>query len=168
MRTAKRELSHSLRIRNCQSEDIRSMACLHAQVYIKEYGLNPIFERSTLPGLLDFMESKPPGNIWIAESGNRIVGFIGIVGKDSEIAQLRWFLVDPEFRGMGLGRRLMTLAMDYCREQGFKHVFLWTFNELEIARHLYQTFGFTLAEKVPRENWKKGLVDERWDLTLGK
>jgi len=142
------------------------MARLHAAVYIKEYGLNPIFERSTLPSLLGFLESRSAGNIWVAESANRIVGFIGIVGTDSETAQLRWFLVDPEFRGMGLGRKLMTLAMNYCREEGFKHVFLWTFNELEIARHLYQTFGFSLTEKVPRENWKQGLVDERWDLAL--
>ena len=161
------DLTYPLRIRSFQPGDISYMACLHARVYVKEYGLDPIFEKSTLPGLLDFLESKRAGNIWVAESGNRIVGFIGIIGRDSETAQLRWFLVDPEFRGMGLGRRLMTLAMDYCREQGFKHVFLWTFSELYIARHLYRTFGFSLTEKVPRDNWKKGLVDERWDLNIG-
>ena len=167
MSSIRREMSHPLRIRSFQPGDISYMACLHARVYVKEYGLDPIFEKSTLPDILDFLESKPAGNIWVAESGNRIVGFIGIIGTDSVTAQLRWFLVDCEFRGMGLGRRLMTLAMDYCREKGIRNVYLWTFSELEIARHLYQTFGFSLTEKVPRDNWKKGLVDERWDLDLG-
>ena len=161
-----RDLSHPLRIRNCQPEDIGYMACLHAAVYIKEYGLDPIFEKTTLPGLLDFLESKRAGNIWVAESGNRIVGFIGIIGRDSETAQLRWFLVDPEFRGMGLGKKLMETGLAYCRDLKYQKVFLWTVKDLDAARHLYEKFDFSITETKEHFLWEKNIVEERWDLVL--
>ncbi|MDO9509624.1 MAG: GNAT family N-acetyltransferase [Thermovirgaceae bacterium] len=73
---------------------------------------------------------------------------MGVVATDSEPAQLRWFLIEPEFRGFGLGRRLMTTAMDYFREKGFKRVFLWTFDERDATRHLYREYGFLPTEKT--------------------
>jgi DNA-binding MarR family transcriptional regulator len=52
-------------------------------------------------GFLAFSRSEQPGTIWIAEDGDQIVGSIAIAGIDSETAQLRWFLIEPEYRGSG-------------------------------------------------------------------
>ncbi len=89
-----------------------------------------------------------------------------MAGIDSETAQLRWFLIEPEYRGIGLGRRLMTVAMDHCREKGYRKVFLWTFSDLNAARHLYKEYGFHITEEHPNDSWKAGLVEERWDITM--
>ena len=49
----------------------------------------------------------------------------------------------------------MTEAVTYCREQNFARVYLWTFAELEAARHLYSSFGFRKTEEEENDNWKE-------------
>lgn len=153
-------------IRTRRTGDMGYIAYRHAVLYQEEYGLKPVFEQYVMDGLLAFQKSQAVGEIWIAESGGRIAGFIGVVASDSDTAQLRWFLIEPEFRGLGLGRRLMTTAMDFCREKGFRHVFLWTFDELDAARHLYREYGFLPTERTGNDIWKDGVTEERWDLNL--
>jgi GNAT superfamily N-acetyltransferase len=102
----------------------------------------------------------------MAEYGGKVAGFIAIIRIDEQSAQLRWFLIEPEFRGMGLGRRLMSIAMEYCREKRFKKVFLWTFQGLDAACHLYETYGFRMTEQARNDVWKKGIVEERWEVNL--
>lgn len=153
-------------IRTQKSGDAGYIAYRHGVLYEQEYGLDRVFEQYVVKSLAEFLADRPLGDIWVAECDGQIAGFIGIVGVDAQTAQLRWFLVEPEFRGLGLGRRLITTALDFCRQNGLRHVFLWTFQELSAARHLYRSFGFTPTEHVPNDTWKKGLVEERWDTTL--
>lgn len=170
MKSIKRILSNgkgkAITIRTHRIGDLGYITYRHAILYQQEYGLGPVFEEYLLEGLLAFSRSEQPGTIWIAEDGDQIVGFIAMAGIDSETAQLRWFLIEPEYRGIGLGRRLMTVAMDHCREKGYRKVFLWTFSDLNAARHLYKEYGFHITEEHPNDSWKVGLVEERWDITM--
>lgn len=151
-------------IRTQQPGDLGYIAYRHTVVYSKEYALNPIFETYVLESLLTYAKSPQAGTIWVAECEGRIAGFIAIIGINAETAQLRWFLIEPEFRGVGLGRRLMACAMDYCHDQKYRHVLLWTFHGLDAACHLYETYGFVLTEQIPNNIWKQGIVEERWEL----
>lgn len=159
-----RQRDGEIEIRNVKPGDLGYIAYRHGVLYSLEYELDPVFEIYVLEGLLKYAKGTQEGKIWVAESGGRIAGFIAIIGIDGETAQLRWFLIEPEFRGIGLGRRLMSAAMEYCRDQKFKKVFLWTFHGLDAACHLYKAHGFTLTEQVPNDTWKKGIVEERWEL----
>ncbi len=60
----------------------------------------------------------------------------------------------------------MTKAIDYCKQKKFSRVFLWTKQNLEAAHHLYSSFGFILVEKLENNTWKKGVIEERWELLL--
>lgn len=166
MRILTPEQDEAITIRTEKAGDAGYIAYRHGVLYEREYGLDRVFEKYVLKSLDEFLEKRPTGNIWVAECDGRIAGFIGIVGVDEQTAQLRWLLIEPEFRGKGLGRRLIATALDFCRQNGFRRVFLWTYRELVTARHLYGSFGFTLSEQVPNDTWKKGLVEERWDLVL--
>ena len=153
----------SVIIRSQRPGDAGYVSYMHGVLYEKEYGMDRVFEQYVISGIAKFLETKSEGNLWVAEAGGRIIGSIGIVGVDKETAQLRWFLLEPEYRGTGLGRRLMNVAMDYCREKDFKKIFLWTFQGLDAARHLYRSFGFTPTEEVENNTWRDKLVEERWD-----
>ncbi|HOI82492.1 MAG TPA: helix-turn-helix domain-containing GNAT family N-acetyltransferase [Synergistales bacterium] len=170
MRSIRSILSHGnnreISIRTHRIGDLGYIIYRHAVLYQEEYGLGPVFEDYLLEGFLAFSRSEQPGTIWIAEDGDQIVGSIAIAGIDSETAQLRWFLIEPEYRGVGLGRRLMTVAMDHCRDKGYRKVFLWTFSDLHAARHLYKEYGFQITEEHPNDSWKPGIVEERWDISL--
>lgn len=153
-------------IRSYQPGDAGYIAYRHAVLYAQEYGLKPVFEKYVIEGLRDFLNCPEKGKLWIAETTDKIAGFIAIIKTDEKTAQLRWFLIEPEFRGKGLGRCLMTEAVTYCREQNFARVYLWTFAELEAARHLYSSFGFRKTEEEENDTWKNRVVEEKWELNL--
>lgn len=153
-------------IRTQKSGDAGYIAYRHCVLYEKEYGLGGTFEQYVLDSLVKYIEHRSEGEIWVAEYNGQIVGSIGIVSTDKSTAQLRWFLIEPEFRGKGLGRQLMTKAVDYCKQKKFSRVFLWTKQNLEVAHHLYSSFGFIPVEQVENNTWKRGVVEEQWELLL--
>ena len=138
----------------------------HGVLYEREYELDQVFEKYVLAGVLAFLENPAGGEMWVAEVGDRIAGFIAVVRINPHTAQLRWFLIEPEFRGCGLGQRLMDTLMEFCRQQNYQHIFLWTFQGLDAARHLYERYGFRLTEEKPNNTWKNQLTEQRWDLDL--
>ena len=83
-----------------------------------------------------------------------------------EAAQLRYFLIEPEYRGIGLGSKLMDLYMDFLRECGYKRSYLWTTSELHSAISLYKRFGFQLTEEKESTAFGKLVTEQRYDLTL--
>jgi N-acetylglutamate synthase-like GNAT family acetyltransferase len=151
-----------------QPGDIGELVRLHGVLYAEEYNLNSGFEGYVAEGLGKFVRANEDerGRIWIAESEARIVGSIAIVRLPERVAQLRWFLVHPEARGLGLGQRLIAGALEYCRELKARSVFLWTLNELSAAAHLYRRAGFCLTEQKTHEIWGTVRTEERYDLTL--
>src|SRR5688572_22407407 len=118
-----------MRIRtNIESGDIGYIIYLHGILYAQEYHLDHTFEGYVASGLGEFAKSynERKDRLWLAEENDRIVGSIAIAGQPKQCAQLRWFLVHPEVRGTGLGGRLLSHAVEFCRERGFQSAFLWT------------------------------------------
>ena len=81
--------------------------------------------------------------------------------------QLRWFLLVPEVRGSGLGRRLLEAALAYGRERGFSRIFLWTFADLEGARRLYERAGFRITETKTGLIWGAERTELRMEMAFG-
>lgn len=151
-------------IRTMKLGEAGYIAYRHSILYEKEYGLGGTFEQYVLDSLTKYIDEQPEGEVWIAEHSGRMVGSIAIVRTEEKTAQLRWFLIEPEYRSAGLGRQLMTIAMDYCKQKKFSRVYLWTFQDLKAARHLYKSFGFRPTEQVESNGWRNGVVEERWDM----
>jgi GNAT superfamily N-acetyltransferase len=97
-----------------------------------------------------------------------MVGCIAIVAAAPETAQLRWFLVDPSARGLGLGKRLMREALTFCKSCGYVRVILWTERSLETAAHLYRAVGFRMVEEKPGRLWGADVVEEKYEIILGR
>lgn len=105
--------------------------------------------------------------IWIAEDNKEFAGCVGLVKENEKTAMLRWFIVESSIRGKGVGTQLVQTVLDYCKEQQYERVFLWTVSSLPIARRLYEKFGFKITEtKEEKVLWGQRLVEERWDLEL--
>ncbi|MGP9420878.1 bifunctional helix-turn-helix transcriptional regulator/GNAT family N-acetyltransferase [Ewingella sp. AOP9-I1-14] len=124
---------------------------MHGSYYAREHNFGSFFEAKVAAGLADFAGrlDKPGNQIWLAMQNGRIVGSVAIDGEDlaNDDAHLRWFILDDGCRGSGAGRKLIAAAMQFCDEQGFPAVQLWTFNKLTAARRLYESFGFELAKE---------------------
>ncbi|WKA53034.1 bifunctional helix-turn-helix transcriptional regulator/GNAT family N-acetyltransferase [Planococcus shixiaomingii] len=154
-------------IRPFRAGDIGYVAYLHGIVYGKTYHFSESFEYYVLKGLTEFMANREGGELWIAEVNGEIAGSIAITKATDDIAQLRWFVLDENYQGLGIGKQLMKTALAFCRAQQYRQVFLWTVNILGAARYLYESNGFVLTEKKPNTEWADTeLYEERWDLKL--
>jgi DNA-binding MarR family transcriptional regulator/GNAT superfamily N-acetyltransferase len=156
-------------IRSFQAGDVGYVAHLHGILYDKTYKFGPMFEYYVMKGLAEFMMNSDGGELWVAEVNGKIVGSIAITKSNDTVAQLRWFILDENYQGLGIGKKLMETAINFCHNQGYQYVFLWTVSILETARYLYNKYNFTLTEEKSNDEWTgTQLVEERWDLDLTK
>jgi len=108
-----------------------------------------------------YLEEGSGSNFWVAElstpvsadaSGNgtvrelkSIIGMIGVNRIDMHTVEIRRLRVDPSHRQRGVGTRLIEVALQFCREQGYLKVLLDTRVERTDAIALFERFGFQLT-----------------------
>ena len=156
-----------IQIRTCKPGELSYISYLHCLVYEKEYDFDHTFEYYLLDAMAEYLKgSESKGNVWVVDNDGTVGGSIAIVEKEGNTAQLRWFILTPELRSLGLGKKLMETALEYCRAKKYDKVFLWTVAHLEAARHLYEQYGFSKMEEIAHSIWGQDIVEERWDLDL--
>ncbi|OPA26152.1 helix-turn-helix domain-containing GNAT family N-acetyltransferase [Bacillus cereus] len=154
-------------IRPFQPGDVGYVAQLHGEYYRKHHGFIQIFEYYVMKGLSEFVYNSSGGELWIAEVDGERAGSIAIKKDDKNTAQLRWFILDDRYQGLGIGTNLFETALGYCEEHNYKQIYLWTISTLNAARHLYAKYGFTMTEEKENIEWcGKKIIEERWDLEL--
>ena len=143
---------------------------LHARYYNEHWGFGLFFESKVATELSEFLCRFEEGRdgFWIAHLNGNIAGSIAIDGikAKTEGAHLRWFIVAPEYQGKGVGERLLGEAISFCKRMSFPSVYLWTFDGLSAARHLYEKFGFKLSEQREGTQWGKTVIEQQFELTL--
>lgn len=141
----------------------------HGKLYNEENSYGISFEAYVAGGLSEFYRSydAEKDSVWICEDKDKIIGFLLLMHRDeTAAAQLRYFYLEPEYRGIGLGNQLMQLFMDFLKEKGYKSAYLWTTNEQAAAAALYKRYGFELTEEKESNEFGKPLVEQRFDLHL--
>ena len=140
---------------------------MHGALYQREYKYGLQFESYVAKGLCEFYEKYDPARnrIWACEHNDRMIGFLLLMDRGNS-AQLRYFIIDPEYRGIGLGSKLMNLYMGFLHECGYKKSYLWTTHELSTAAFLYKRLGFKLTEEKVSTAFGKPLTEQRYDLVL--
>ncbi len=148
--------------------DMGSIIQMHASLYGSECGYTLQFEAYVAQGLLEFFAAYDPGRdrVWICEHGGRMIGSMLLMHRGGEAAQLRYFLIRPEYRGIGLGKRLMDLWLGFLREHEYKSAYLWTVDGLPAAAALYRRCGFRLTEEKPSTAFGRPLREQRYELLL--
>lgn len=150
-----------------QPGDLGFITHLHGDLYTKEYDFGISFESYVARGLLEFYDRYDPATnrVWVCEHHRSVVGFILLMNR-GDAAQLRYFIIVPAFRGIGLGKKLMDLFMEFFRQCNYKSIYLWTTHELRAAASLYTRHGFKLTEERESETFGKPLREQRYDFTL--
>lgn len=147
--------------------DIGFIIQSHGELYEKEYHFSNLFEKYVTESLLEFINLPKPNRnkVWLCEHNHNRMGFISLMDR-GEAAQLRYFFIYPEYRGVGLGGKLMRLFMQELKKHDFNSCYLWTTNELDAATFLYRKHGFKLEEEVPSSGFGKELKEVKYVLEL--
>lgn len=140
----------------------------HGEMYLAEYDLSEVFAQFVDGLVRRFVQSLNPARecVLIPELGGAPMGSIAIADAGGETAQLRFFLLEKEARGMGLGLRLAEAAVDFARKAGYRHIFLDTISDLTSARAIYKRLGFTVTETHTQCDWGREVLNEKWEMDL--
>ena len=141
----------------------------HGEIYHQEYGWNEEFEALVAEIAAEFIRKLDARRerCWIAEHAGCRVGCIFLVAKDATTAKLRLLLVEPDVRGLGVGRTLVAECVRFAWECGYKKIVLWTQDNLSAARRIYSKAGFVKTGQEPHRSFGRDLVAETWELELG-
>jgi len=147
--------------------DLGYITYLHGSIYGQEYGFTLDFEAYVAETVADFSRQfdENKDRVWICEYQGEMIGFLSLFGR-GELAQLRYFVLSKEFRGIGLGKKLMTLFLESLKECQYKGAFLLTADILKPARGLYEKFGFQLKEAKKSVDFSIPDTELRYELQL--
>src|SRR5258708_33317040 len=150
-----------------QPGDIGYVTYLHGLLYKQEYNYDVAFEAYVAWGLHEFHENYDSHNnrVWICEHEGKMIGFLLLMNR-GEAAQLRYFIIEPAYRGIGLGKTLMELYMNFLRSCQYKKSYLWTTHELPTSASLHKRHGFQLTEEKESTAFGKPLKEQRYDLVV--
>lgn len=140
----------------------------HGELYAADEGFDATFEALVAEILADYIRHRDPTceRAWIAVRGGQRLGSIFCVRQDGETAKLRLFLLVPESRGLGLGKRLLAACIAYARDTGYRRLQLWTHESHTAACALYAAYGFTLTGSKPVRSFGIDLVEQTWVLEI--
>jgi len=140
---------------------------LHSRYYSKLVGFGLPFETKVERELAEFCEryDGERDGLWLALQDGNIEGAIAIDGFhiEQEGAHLRWFIASEKMRGKGIGTALLTSAIEFCQLRKYHQVYLWTFEGLSAARHLYEKFGFRLSFEQRGTQWSAKVNEQRFE-----
>ena len=129
-------MSDGIIIRRAEMKDIPEIAAME-----KEYFTNPWDEKGFMDALFYY-----PGTFFVAELCGRVVGFVcaGIEDGGSTIyGHIMNIAVATEFRGKGIGGRLIQRVEYECAVIGAEALQLEVRVSNVTAQRIYQTMGFS-------------------------
>jgi N-acetylglutamate synthase-like GNAT family acetyltransferase len=156
----------SIIIRNdIRHGDLGSLIYLHGVLYPSIQGFDLTFEMYVAETMIPFFKNHSEHErLWLVEANGTVKGCIAIVRFSEAEAQLRWFLLHPDLRGMGIGKRLVQDAVAFAKNTGYQCCHLWTTGELKAAGHLYRSVGFECVLSEPKEMWGVPITEEKYFL----
>jgi len=144
--------------------DLGLIVWLHGVGYTQETGnhFGPDFEGYVADTISEFqLGNHGAGTLFFAErSGGKrlddILGCAALVDRssgDHQIGQLRWVVVRPQARGLGLGRRLVEAVIGQSKRAGHRAITLETTTGLDASMALYERLGFVVTDISQIDMW---------------
>jgi len=156
--------------RDLRPGDLGAIIAHHGRLYAREHGVDPSFEAHVAASVAAAGKRDWPGAgeaLWIVERRGEHAGSLALTDEGDGMAALRWFVLDPELRGRGLGRRLVGEAVELAERAGYEGIGLETFSELRAAAHLYRQAGFELAWAETGPRWGRAEITyQRYELSF--
>jgi putative acetyltransferase len=127
---------------------------------LREFGFEPDPE---LDGDLDDPAATYAA-LWVAVDEDEVVGSVALRELGGDAVELKRMYLRPDQRGRGLGKNLLTLALDWARTRDVRVIRLDTSERMIAAQRLYEAYGF---ERVPGEAPRQGQCRLLYELRLG-
>ena len=127
----------------CRSTEEYQTARVLVEEYIQSLDVSLEFENmdNELDHLKDYY-GPPTGLIALIGDGNEFVGCVCVRNLGNFMAEIKRMYVRPDFRGRGMGRKLIKKVMAEAKGLGYRFLRLDTIPQMESAIHLFKSMGF--------------------------
>lgn len=151
--------SRTIRIRRAQSNDFHAIVRIYIQSW--NIGFSKLMpEREITVDVVDRwaldLAKSFPHRWWVAEIGGSVAGFVGIGPSrdpiDPTIGELDTIAVDPALWRVGVGRKLMSAALEHLVADGYREAVLWTLANYERGQRFYEATGWRTDGGARDEN----------------
>ena len=107
----------------------------------------PPYEKEIPVGDVDVMSfiNSDEKVIFFADVQGDLAGRIKVIAWWNQFAYIDDLIVNPEFRGQGIGRTLMDRAIEWAKEKRFPGIMLETQDDNVVACKFYESCGFVLG-----------------------
>jgi ribosomal protein S18 acetylase RimI-like enzyme len=149
--TAALALPPHTRLRLATPADVPGLASVFVSAWRAGYPgivdqavLDALDEAEIADWLRNLMLSNGP-TTWLVESAEGAILAFSRHGEDpldSRRGHIYSLYVSPVMSGFGIGKALLGYDLQLLAERGLETVTLWVFEQNQVARHLYTTFGF--------------------------
>jgi putative acetyltransferase len=94
--------------------------------------------------------SSHGGAFWVARRDTELVGTCGVFPVAPLTFELRKMYLRSSARGLGVGKRLLDVAVEWTRARAAKHIVLDTIDEMTRAIAFYEANGFVRDDSQKR------------------
>ena len=155
-------------IRTAIERDVPGCAELLGILFSQEHEFTPDVEAQSR-ALSMVVDNPHLGRIFVGEVCGEIRGMVMLLFTVStflgqKVALLEDMIVEPAWRGKGLGSLLLNHALDFARREGLARITLLTDRDNETAQHFYASKSFTRSEMVVFRNFLSSSSNQESDL----
>ena len=141
------------RIEPATVEDLPSLAELLMDLFSQESDFRPNYNNQ-MRGLRLLLEQPSRGRIFVLRSANQIIGMINLLftistAEGGFVIVLEDLIIARNFRGQGMGSKLLGHALDYVRQKGFLRITLLTDRISAVSFTFFEKHGFQRSDMVP-------------------
>lgn len=113
----------------------------------QEFGVAITLEEQ--PDLLKIQEfyQQGNGNFWVGLDEDKVIGTIAAIDIDCQNLALRKMFVDSNYRGYGIGKKLLNSLIDWAANKNVREVYLGTIDKFKVAHKFYESNGFVRVTK---------------------
>ncbi len=134
-------------------EDLPHLTELLTELFTLEGDFVPDPVRQTR-GLRMLLEQPSRGRIFVLKQNGAILGMINLLftistAEGGSVIILEDLIINSDYRGHGLGSRLLEYAMDYAKKKDFKRITLLTDRVNAEAQRFYKRHGFFESAMLP-------------------
>ena len=144
-----------------------TIIALHGQHYAHNWGFGTFFEAKVAHELAAFTGRMASNDLVLLAYDNEGLAASIVLDLNDPMSgerggHLRWFICAERCRVTGIGRKLIDRAMSHADDHSNGNVWLTTFAGLEPARHLYESYGFTLTLEQEGEAWGTVVTEQEF------
>ncbi len=132
-------------VREAHEADLEGILELHRQEDMDGGKVLPVEQARSL---FNRMKTYPDYKVYVAEADGEIIGTFALAVMDNlahmgaPSGLIEDVVVKTGLQGLGVGKKMMAFAMDYCKERGCYKVALSSNLKRERAHDFYESLGY--------------------------